>query len=308
MAAGGALMYKIFCDETWTASHSNVKEQYYVFYGILIQEAQESRLLEEIDCYKRQRGLYIDGNAVEMKWKKADKEWKTARKNSRKSRYEEFLDIFFRALRSKELSFGIMYLKKSEYERVKAVFIEERNETSHDYFFMLCFHFLYFCFFRNQVKESPCQILIDNRNLGADCKRYDLDKLKKILNKRIYREVVPRNQLVFSPLVRRNITDSIQVVNLGESKQEPLIQLADLCAGCVRYILEHELPPPSIQGQLSLFFDDKKHTDTKINLGKEELAKTFYRKLRSIKGYHDIDLFKISYHHRFCIFPFQFSK
>jgi len=284
-----------------------VKEHYWVFYGILIKEEYEHRLLEEIDCFKRERGLYANGKPVEMKWKKVNKEWNDARKSNRKSRYEGFLEIFFQALRRRELSFGTMYLKKSEYKRVEASFVEQKQETQHDFFFMLCFQFLYHCFIRTQVKENPCEIYIDNRNLGAKGEEYDPEKLMRILNKRVYRDFVPKKQLILSPIFQKVLTDSICLVDLRESKEEPLIQLADLCAGCFRFVLENELPPPKRQGQLS-FFEDNVNTAMGINMGKEELANYFYRQLRSIKGYEDLNLLKVSYHHRFCIFPFRFSR
>ncbi len=301
-------MYKIYCDETWTADHQKVKNHYWVFYGVLIKEEHENRLLEEIDCFKRERGLYINDKPIEIKWKKVDQEWKDARKTNRKSRYVEFLDIFFQALRRKELSFGAMYLKKSAYKKVEALFVEQRQETTHDFFFMLCFQFLYHCFIKNQVKENPCQIYIDNRNLGAKGNEYNPDKLRKILNRRVYRDLVPKNQLVLSAKFQIALTDSIRFIDLRDSKEEPLIQLADLCAGCFRYVLENEMPPPQIQGQLNLFEENTNNSGTEINTGKAELATTFYRKLRSIQGYEDLNLLKPSYHHRFYIFPFQFSK
>lgn len=173
---------------------------------------------------------------------------------------------------------------------------------------MLYFQFLYYCFIKNQVKENPCQIFIDTRNLGAEARKYDLNKLMEILNRRIYREAAPRDQPFLTQELRKKLSESIQLVDLGDSKQKPLIQLADLCAGCVRYILENEMPPPSAEGQLSFFNMKSKYEDGGKNKGKEELATSFYQKLRSIKGYEKINLLEVSYHYRFNIFPFQFSR
>lgn len=106
-------MYKIYCDETWTADHLTLKDYFIVFHGILVQEENETRLLDEIESFKQKRGLWKDGRPVEIKWKKADQEWKNAQQVNKRDRYEELLDIYFRALRNHELSFGIMYLNVS---------------------------------------------------------------------------------------------------------------------------------------------------------------------------------------------------
>jgi hypothetical protein len=44
-------MFKIFCDETWTSKSEfkNIKIPYIVFYGIMLDEANEKPLLEKID-------------------------------------------------------------------------------------------------------------------------------------------------------------------------------------------------------------------------------------------------------------------
>ena len=92
---------------------------------------------------------------------------------------------------------------------------------------------------------------------------------------------------------------------MAESKDEPLVQLADLCVGCVRYILENQIAPPNTGGQMSLF---EANQPKELLNGKDSLINYFYRNLRRIKGYGDINLLNISYQHRFSIFPFSFKK
>jgi hypothetical protein len=45
-----------------------------------------------------------------------------------------------------------------------------------------------------------------------------------------------------------------------------------------------------------------------LSSGKDSLTDYFYWNLRMIKGYGDINLLNISYHHRFSIFPFSLKK
>jgi len=301
-------MLKIFCDETWTAQRdfSKVKTPTIVFYGVMLDELAEQSLLQKIEVFKDKRGLLPPENApIEVKWQKVEHEWKEAKKNQQLNRYEEFLDIFFDEVKSKRLSFGYMFLDKREYDRVQKGFLENQNDNKQNFFFMLYFQFLYHCFIKNQVKQQPCEIWIDNKNMGGEGQQYEIGKLKEILNKKIYNEYTPKGQMVLSQEMKKQLVDSIQLVSLAESKNEHLVQISDLCAGCVRYILENQIEPPEIINQLS-FLDSKQPRE--ILNGRDDLTDYFYRSLMAIKGYDDINLLKISYHHRFNIFPFAFQK
>ena len=301
-------MHKIFCDETWTAHNAKVKCGYYVFYGVMVEEDNENQLLQRIEEFKKRRGLVIENTPVEVKWAKVEEEWRQSKGSNHTNRHEEFLDIFFDALKTKILTFGYLFLRKSEYERVEPKFAKQQPDNKHNFFFMLYFQFLYHCFIRTQIKQNPCQIFLDNRDLGAIGSGYDIERLREILNKRQYRDVSPKYQLPLSKELQRQLSDSIQFVDLVESKQEPLVQLSDLCAGCVRFALENELQPPPIQKQLGLFPDAQQHWDNEPTSGRESLSRYFYRRLRTIDRYKDINLLKVSYHHRFSIFPFEFTK
>ena len=112
--------------------------------------------------------------------------------------------------------------------------------------------------------------------------------------------------MALAPEFQRQIAESISLVDLAESKQEPLIQRADLCAGCVRYALENQLQAPPLQGQMTLF--ENPTSQDKTTPGRSELTNYFYGKLRSIDRYRDINLLKLSRHHRFNIFPFEFRS
>ncbi|MGQ0600806.1 MAG: DUF3800 domain-containing protein [Anaerolineales bacterium] len=273
----------------------------------MIDQAQESALLQSVDDFRTRRGLLRhDGASIEVKWQKVEDEWKQARKLQRRNRYEELLGLFFEALAARRLSFGYMFLKSSEYKRVKASFQETQPGSKHNFFFMLYFQFLYHCFIRTHIKGQPCQIFIDNRNMGSEGSRYDLNKLKDILNRRLYRDATPRNQPALAWAFRKRMTDSIQLVNLAESKQEPLIQLSDLCAGCVRYALENQVQAPPPQAQLPLLAEEP--AARRNASGRSDLTAYFYQQLRSIDGYNDINLLKVSRHHRFSIFPFEFRN
>lgn len=301
-------MYKIYCDETWTSDSSECRRAYYVFYGVMIDDEHENSLLQQIVDFKKRRGLLIEDKEIELKWTRVEEEWKNSQKTGRRSRYEEYLDIFFDTLRTKILSFGYMFLEKTDYARIEADFAAQQPDNKHNFFFMLYFQFLYHCFIKNQVKQSPCQILIDNRDMGAEGAQYDVDKLRQILNRRAYRDIVPKYQLTLSSELERRISESIQFVNLAESKDEPLIQLSDLCAGCVRYTLETELPAPEAESQIALFPSEPRLIIKGVTSGRDELVSYFYRRLRAIDGYRDINLLRPSYHHRFNIFPLKFSQ
>lgn len=302
-------MFKIFCDETWT-SHSeykNVQIPYIVFYGIMLEQPNEEALLQRIDAFKRQRGLFsVENNApIEIKWQKVEEEWRSSKKVNRPSRYEEFLNIFFDEVRSKRVSFGYMFMEKNEYDKREREFLKIQNDNKQNFFFMLYFQFLYHCFIKNQIKQQSYEVWIDNHDMGGEGQHYEIGKLKEILNKRIYQEHTVKDQMWLSDEMQKRFVDSTKVVGLAESKDEPLVQLADLCAGCVRYILENQIAPPSMGGQMSLF--ESNQPKGLLN-GKDSLIDYFYRNLRRIKGYGDINLLNVSYHHRFSIFPFSFKK
>lgn len=301
-------MFKIFCDETWTirSDFSNVQTPTIVFYGVMLDEVVEEQLLQKIESFKARRGLLPPKNTpVEVKWQKVEDEWKEAQDTRKRNRYEEFLDIFFDEVKSKRLSFGYMFLDKKEYDKVEKDFLEKQSDNKQNFFFMMYFQFLYHCFIKNQVRQQLCEIWIDNHDMGGEGQQYDIEMLKEILNKRIYKEYSPKGQQWLSKEMRKQLVDSIQLVSLAESKDEPLVQLADLCAGCVRYILENQIAPPTPGGQLALFESD---APKEILSGRDNLADYFYRKLREIKGYSNINLQSISYHHRFNIFPFSFRS
>ncbi|MBI2758574.1 MAG: DUF3800 domain-containing protein [Chloroflexi bacterium] len=302
-------MFKIFCDETWTSQseYKNVKTPYIVFYGIMLEESNEELLLQGINSFKQQRGLFsIEKNSpIEIKWQKVEDEWKSAKKLNRPNRYEEFLDIFFDAVKSKRVSFGYMFMPKNEYDSKEKEFLRVQNDNRQNFFFMLYFEFLYHCFIKNQIKQQPYEVWIDNHDMGSEGQQYEIGKLKEILNKKIYKDYTVKDQMWLSEEMRKKLVDSTQLVSLAESKDEPLVQLSDLCAGCVRYILENHISPPNTGGQISLF---EANQPKELLNGKDALTDYFYRSIRKIKGYSDINLLNVSYHHRFSIFPFTFKK
>jgi hypothetical protein len=302
-------MFKIFCDETWTSQseYKNVKTPYIVFYGVMLEQLNEEQLLQRIDSFKQQRGLFsLEKNVpIEVKWQKVEEEWKSARKVNRQSRYEDFLNIFFDEVRAKRISFGYMFMKKNEYDNREREFLKVQNDNRQNFFFMIYFEFLYHCFIKNQIKQQPYEVWIDNHDMGGEGQQYEIGKLREILNKRIYKDHTVKNQMWLSDEMRKNLVDSTQLVSLAESKNEPLVQLSDLCAGCVRYILENQITPPNVGGQMSLFDSNQPN---RVLSGKDSLTDYFYQSLRNIKGYGDINLLNVSYHHRFSIFPFTFKK
>jgi hypothetical protein len=301
-------MLKIFCDETWTVQNdfSKVKTPTIVFYGIMLDEFAEKPLLQKIEDFKKRRGLLPPRRTpIEVKWQKVEDEWKEAKKREQPNRYEELLDIFFSEVNAKRLSFGYMFLDKREHDEIEDGFLAKQSDNKQNFFFMLYFQFLYHCFVKNQVRQNPCEIWIDNHDMGGEGQQYEIGKLKEILNKRIYNEYAPKGQLALSNEMKKQLVDSVQLVSLAESKDEPLVQLADLCAGCVRYILENQIEPPETGEQMSLF---ESNEPKEFLNGKDSLTNYFYTRLRQIKGYGDLNLNKISYHHRFNIFPFSFSQ
>jgi len=302
-------MFKIFCDETWTSpsEYKNIKTPYIVFYGIMLDELNEISLLQKINSFKQQRGLVtLEKNVpIEIKWQKVEEEWKSAKKANRSNRYEDFLDIFFEEVQSKRISFGYMFMEKNEYDNKEREFLEIQNDNRQNFFFMIYFQFLYHCFIKNQIKQQPYEVWIDNHDMGGERQQYEIGRLKEILNKRIYKDYTVKDQMWLSDDMRKKLVDSTQLVSLAESKDEPLIQLSDLCAGCVRYILENQISPPNLGNQMSLF---ESNLPKELLNGKDALTDYFYQNLRRIKGYSDINLLNISYHHRFSIFPFTLKK
>jgi hypothetical protein len=198
-----------------------------------------------------------------------------------------------------------MFLQKQEYDKREKEFLEVQNDNRQNFFFMLYFQFLYHCFVKNQVKHQPCEIWIDNHDMGGEGQQYEIGRLREILNKRIYKEHTVKDQMWLSDEMRKKFVDSIRLVSLAESKAEPLVQLSDLCAGCVRYILENQIAPPNVGGQMSFLDPVPPH---EIRSGKDSLTNYFYTKLRYTKRYNDLNLQSVSYHHRFSIFPFSFQK
>jgi hypothetical protein len=162
-------MHRIYCDETWTSHKARVKQGYYVFYGVMVDDNCETALIQRIDSFRQRRGLLSsDGLPIEVKWQRVEDEWKQAQAAGRSSRYAEFLELFFDALKARELSFGYMFVKSADYKKVKSEFLKKQPDSKHNFFFMLYFQFLYYCFIRNQVQQQPCQIFIDNRTLGSE--------------------------------------------------------------------------------------------------------------------------------------------
>ena len=295
-------MYKIYCDETWTASNVKVKKGYWVFYGVMLEETYEEILLQDIEKFKKDNGFFQNGKFTEIKWKKVNEGWQRPG-TGLIPRYKYFLkNIFFKHLKTKNITFGCLHIEKEEYERVKPEFQLSQPENKHNFFFMLYFQFLFHCFIKTQVKSNPCSIFIDNRNLGGKKGKYNLTKLRDILNKKVYRIYNPPNQKELWYEFQRRFHDVVKLVNLEDSKEKPLIQLSDLCAGFVRYILENQISPPPIKNQNDLFIQNESKLSESA---KEELAIYFYKSLREINGYDDINLTKRSWHYRFNVFPFK---
>ena len=170
-------MLKIFCDETWTVQNDfiKVKAPTIVFYGIMLDKLAEDVLLRQIEDFKKRRGLLPQTSMpVEIKWQKVEDEWKGANKRGQTNRYEDFLDIFINEVKSKRLSFGYMFLDKREYDKTEGQFLEKQDDNKQNFFFMLYFQFLYHCFIKNQVKQQPCEIWIDNHDMGGKGRQYSI--------------------------------------------------------------------------------------------------------------------------------------
>lgn len=298
-------MYTLFCDESWSGHVDPVPLPCYVFYGILIRDDLEDQVTSTLNDYKRSRGLWNDAGPIEVKWLNAADEARSAAKSGLKNRLEGYLDCFFDLMRAKQISFGYLFLSTEQYAQVEPLFISEHGGDKLSFFFMLYFQFLYHCFIKSQIGHKPTRIFIDDRDMGAEGVKYDIGSLRSFLNKRLYREVAPRFQLPLGPAFRKQLEDSIEVVDLASSRAQPLIQLSDLCAGCVRFAIENKLGPPPPLGQMALFASS--NPESHFTGPRASLAEYFYSSLRSLQGYADIDLAKPSYHHRFSIFPFRFQ-
>ena len=299
--------YRIFCDESWSGASPEPPAPCYVFHGVLIQQAHEAPILQALETYKRDRGLWTDQGPMEIKWTNAAGEAKSAAKTGKSNRLEGYLDCFFKLMRAHHVSFAYLFLSKTDFDRVEPLFTSSHEGGKHAFFFMLYFQFLFHCFIKRQTKHNPTDILIDDRDMGAEGVRYSIDALRSFLNKALYRDIAPKFQLPLTHAFKKQLESSVQLVDLADSKAQPLIQLADLCAGCVRYIIENRLSPPP-QGQLPLFASAPL-PDRGDRLSPQlSLAMYFYSQLRTIQGYSEIDLRKPSFHHRFFIFPFEFLE
>ncbi len=296
-------MYKIYCDETWKDSDSkDVNAPYYLFHGVLIKDEDEDRVLESIAQFRKERGLAD----YEIKWEKAQKEYKEYLKSGRPNRYTEYLrEIFFNFLKQKVISFGVMYLEKEEFDRVQTSFTTERNCHKHEFLFMLYYQFITHCFIRTQIKNSPVEIFIDGRCIETEDGQYDLDVFRRILNRKQALMMQWKTQLELDDEWLDKYRDAVRFVGLQESKTNEFIQLADLVAGCFRYIRENNLPSPKNRDQGTLF---DQAPQIVINNGRDYLADFFYLNLINIDGYRDLVLCEASYHYRFNIFPFHFKK
>ncbi len=272
----------------------------------MLQDPLEASVVDELNEYKRDRGLWGETGPMEVKWVNAGEEAKSAAKSGLKNRYEGYLDVFFKRLRAKQLSFGYLFLSANQYASVEPQFTASHQGGKHAFFFMLYFQFLYHCFIKTQTGHKPTRIFVDERDMGAEGVSYDIADLRDFLNKRLSRQAAPRFQLPLGTQFRKFLENSIDIEDLENSKAQPLIQLADLCAGCVRYALENRIPPPLPAGQIPLFETGPGYMNE--SSPKASLATYFYSSLRTIVGYGDIDLAKPSYHHRFSIFPFTFDQ
>ncbi len=293
--------FRIYCDETWNTRKLDVQSPYYVFYGVFVNKLFEDKILEDIRNFRVRRGL-----DYEIKWTKVEKERRTEQRLQKPNRYEEYLScILLKYLSSKELSFGCMYLPKAEYDRVEPEFLVAKGGGKLDFFFMLYYQFLIHCFIKNQASNKPVEILIDERNLGSSGSEFSLNNFRRRLNEK---QVMLQNWR-YQPLLeddwRVRLKKAVEFVALTDSKKSELVQLADLTAGCFRYILENKIGPPANREQGSLF---EAAPPRPIVNGKDYLCDYFYTKLREIKGYEDLNLATDpSRHYRFNIFPFEFK-
>jgi hypothetical protein len=297
-------MYDIFCDETWTPSTGRINEAYRVYYGVAADPAHEADLITEISGFMRAQDLALaDGDSRAINWERVESESVNAALAGRPDRYKEMLDIFFAALSARRLSFGYMFIKSSDYVRIMMECQAPAPDGKPDLFYMLYFQFLYRCFMQTQSKSAPSHVYIDYRNLDGRSSRPELGRLSPALEQRLAGEPQPFGQMALPPGYRQKLARSVTIADLATSKQSALIQLADLCAGCVRYVLEHQFKVPRPAGQMTLF--DESMTQDLTSPGRRALAEYFYRKLRSLDPYREINLLGDSDDPHFNIFPFQ---
>ncbi len=297
-------MYDIFCDETWTPSTGRINEAYRVYYGVTADPAHEAELLSEISAFMRAKDLALaDTDSRAINWERVESELVNAALAGRPDRYKEMLDIFFAALSAHRLSFGYMFIKSSDYVRIVMECQAPHPDGKPDLFYLLYFQFLYRCFRQTQSKRVPSHVYIDYRHLDGQGSQPELGRLSLALEQRLAGVPQPFGQMALPPAYRQKLARSIAIADLAASKQSALIQLADLCAGCVRYVLEHQFKVPRPAGQLTLF--DELMTQDLTSPGRRALAEYFYRKLRSLDPYREINLLGASDDPHFNIFPFQ---
>jgi hypothetical protein len=102
----------------------------------LLEDSVEESLLQKIELFKKQRGLFLPSKnmPVEVKWQKVEDEWREANKSGRRNRYEDFLDIFFSELKTKRMSFGYMFLEKKEYDGIEKGFLQNQPDNKQNFF------------------------------------------------------------------------------------------------------------------------------------------------------------------------------
>lgn len=292
--------FRIYCDETWNTRKRDVLSPYYVFYGVFLNQMIENEIIQDIRDFRFRRGL-----EYEIKWTKVEKEWKTQHKSQKPNRYEDYLScVLLKHLTSKQLSFGCMYLPKAEYDRVEPEFLVAKGGGKLDFFFMLYYQFLIHCFIKNQAANKPVEIFIDNRNLGSSGSEFNLNNFRRRLNAKQVMLQNWRYQPLLEEKWRERLQNAVTFVALTDSKRSELIQLADLTAGCFRYILENKIGPPANRDQGLLF--ESAPPRPLVN-GRDHLCDYFYSRLREISGYENLNLATdYSRHYRFNIFPFEF--
>lgn len=295
-------LYRIYCDETWKDRDAKVAQAHYVFQGVYLSERTELQILRDINAFRSERGLLGE----EIKSTRIKKEFDNASKSGRRNRYEDFLErIFFRYLNQKKLGFGLMYMPRSEYDRVENLFTSERDCHKSEFFFMMYYQFFVNCFLRKSLANQPIEIFIDGRTIGPENNRYDLSKLRSTLNAKHVALQRWKSQLDLDDTWLEKVRNAVQDVSLVDSKRNEFVQLADLVAGCFRYILENQIPRPTSSSQGTLF---ESSTPRTLETAQDYLCDFFYRSLLQVPKYDKIDLSGGTYNYHFCIFPFQFKS
>ena len=291
--------FQIFCDESWKEKTSATPLPYFVFHGVLLKDIHEQEILDAIADFREERGF-----PFEIKWDKAHKEFKEATKSQKRNRFEYYLEsVFFKFIRERKLSFGVMYLEREEFRRVEREFCDERDCTTVEFLFMLYYQFLTHCFVKNQVKNSPVRICIDERSLIENGEEYSLERFRRILNQKHRSLNRWSSQIELDETWMTKVHNAVEAVDIANSKSNEFIQLADLVAGCFRYVMENKIPPPDDSEQPSFFDIPIKR---ELVTGQDYLVDFFYRSLRQVPDYQKIDLCADSRQYRFNIFPFRF--